>query len=186
MKYGFLILGLISVILTATAMLMKKQWWIRIIDFPRLQIIVLLLISIAGIFTFTDTYQWFVTVVLTLVFTALFIQVSYIFPYFPFTAKDISSYSGRSGKSISLMVANVRKDNRRARDLLRLIYHFRPEVLLTVETNRWWAEALKELNDHYPYCVKVPLENTYGMMLFRNKSFRMQRWSFSLKKIFPR
>src|SRR5690606_36589012 len=40
-----------------------------------------------------------------------------------------------------------------------------PDLILTVETDGWWAERLRMLDDAYPHTVKVPLDNTYGMLL---------------------
>lgn len=38
-------------------------------------------------------------------------------------------------------------------------------MVLTVETDRWWVDRLSSLHGSYPNSVKVPLANTYGMML---------------------
>ena len=40
-----------------------------------------------------------------------------------------------------------------------------PDVILTLETDAWWAAQLGPLEERYPHTVKKPLDNTYGMLL---------------------
>ncbi len=37
---------------------------------------------------------------------------------------------------------------------------------MVVETDHWWAKQLQPLMKSHPYTLKVPLENTYGMLLY--------------------
>ncbi len=64
------------------------------------------------------------------------------------------------------MVSNVRMENRRTEDFKRIVKETAPDLLLINEPDQWWAEQLAELDKIFPYAVKKPLGNTYGMMLF--------------------
>ena len=41
-----------------------------------------------------------------------------------------------------------------------------PDLILVAEANDWWDERLRVLDEDYPYSVKRPQENYYGMLLF--------------------
>ena len=41
-----------------------------------------------------------------------------------------------------------------------------PDLLLVVETDQWWVNQLKMLQDSYPYGVERPLANTYGIVFY--------------------
>lgn len=70
-----------------------------------------------------------------------------------------------SAARLSLLIANVLMTNREADAFLELVEEYDPDVVLTVETDDWWADRLSVLDDEYRYVVKEPLPNTYGMIL---------------------
>ena len=57
-------------------------------------------------------------------------------------------------------------DNRNADGLLEIVREKRPDVLLAVETDTWWESRLETLAPEYPFALKHPLENYYGMHLY--------------------
>jgi endonuclease/exonuclease/phosphatase (EEP) superfamily protein YafD len=65
-----------------------------------------------------------------------------------------------------LLISNVLMENEEHDRLLRVIEDADPDVVLTVETNARWAEALEPLAEKYPHVVRQPQENYYGMILF--------------------
>ena len=69
-------------------------------------------------------------------------------------------------QSLSIMIANVYQDNTNSKGCLQEIYKNDPHIVLMLETNQWWDEQTKELEKKYAFHVKVPLENTYGMLLY--------------------
>lgn len=56
-------------------------------------------------------------------------------------------------------------ENREAEAFLDIVRKYDPDVILTVETDRWWEEALRTLEEKYPHTIKNPLDNTYGMLV---------------------
>jgi endonuclease/exonuclease/phosphatase (EEP) superfamily protein YafD len=48
---------------------------------------------------------------------------------------------------------------------LEYVAEYDPDIVLAVETDRWWVDQLSVLSAEYPYTVNVPLPNTYGMVL---------------------
>lgn len=69
---------------------------------------------------------------------------------------------------LRVLVANVRRSNRDAEEVLALVRDERPDIFLALETNDWWNRALSPLNDAFTsHVVEVPAEATYyGMHLF--------------------
>ncbi len=68
--------------------------------------------------------------------------------------------------NLKLLVSNVYMYNKNTADYLKIISEADPDIILIVETDQWWADALADLKRTYPYSVLKPLENTYGMLLF--------------------
>jgi endonuclease/exonuclease/phosphatase (EEP) superfamily protein YafD len=66
---------------------------------------------------------------------------------------------------IVLMMSNVLQTNREYDRLLAVIDEVDPDVILAVEIDRPWMNALEPLSERYPYAVPVPLDNLYGMLL---------------------
>jgi endonuclease/exonuclease/phosphatase (EEP) superfamily protein YafD len=68
--------------------------------------------------------------------------------------------------NISILVSNVLTPNEDYHKLLEIVNRRQPDILLTLESDEKWEEALKGLEDEYKYCIKVPQDNLYGMHLY--------------------
>ncbi|MFP4469703.1 MAG: hypothetical protein ACLFPE_03410, partial [Bacteroidales bacterium] len=103
MNTAFIVLSVITITLTVVALIDKKAWWIRIFDFPRLQIISLQMVAIGGLLLIELPVSWDNGIMAALMLLALVVQVSYIFPYFPFTRKEVPDQKASTDKVISLL-----------------------------------------------------------------------------------
>ncbi|MDU0352980.1 endonuclease/exonuclease/phosphatase family protein [Paraglaciecola aquimarina] len=56
--------------------------------------------------------------------------------------------------------------NHSAEKLIRLIEEHQPDVVVTLESDIWWQQALEKIHSSYPYRVNRPLDNLYGMHLY--------------------
>ncbi|RMF55125.1 MAG: endonuclease, partial [Bacteroidetes bacterium] len=104
-------------------------------------------------------------VLTALLVLALGLQVYRIFPYTVLAPREVLD-AGPSGERFRLMEANVLMTNRNAEALLERVREADPDLLLLVETDAWWQEALRPLEDAYPYRLARPQDNTYGMLLY--------------------
>lgn len=170
MKAALSILALFFVTATLLPLIRHEVWWIRIFDFPRAQI------AVAGaIVTMAYLYFWDTrSVVEGLILGALVLCVGYqglrMIPYTGLVRQQVkSAETPRAPMSLSVAVVNVLMTNREAERLLGLLREYDPDIILTVETDEWWKDALSELDEDYPYTVKKPLPNTYGMILHSRK-----------------
>ncbi|MEX0709197.1 MAG: endonuclease/exonuclease/phosphatase family protein [Woeseia sp.] len=166
MKIVLVILALILVLATALPLLRVDQWWIRVFDFPRAQITIAGIILLAVYVYFWDAKRTYESVVLGLLVLAVVYQVMKMVPYTPLMPKQVLAAESTSDDSnLSLLIANVLMDNRESEAFLDIVSKYDPDVILTVETDDWWEEALSKLEVDYPYTLKSPLGNTFGMLV---------------------
>lgn len=158
--------GALAILVTVLPLVPSNEAWIRIWDFPRMQIAVLLavvLVSAPLVFPLRRREFAFMAAAAA----ALAWQAYAIWPYTPLhptQAKAVAECEAGSG--IRLLVANVLIDNRDARPLLELVDEFDPDVVLLVETDAWWDGQVEPLRASYPHIVAHPQEDSYGMHLF--------------------
>lgn len=147
----------------------RDEWWFRGADFPRLQILAL------GLFAFFAMLfaipEWTLTTELLFVGLAAAIayQLKMVLPYTPIWKKQVQKVKPEQineNQQISLLVANVLTPNHKYHLLLEQINRLQPDVVLTLETDQVWQEALKPIEADYPYRVAVPQDNLYGMHLY--------------------
>jgi endonuclease/exonuclease/phosphatase (EEP) superfamily protein YafD len=163
----FLIATIILLIFTLLPMWRCEAWWVRSLDFPRLQLFVvslfLLLVEalLLDLSLFT-TWGLFIVALLCLIYHAW-----WIVPYtrvFPVEVK--SAVNTDSNRFIRIMTANVLTPNRNAKALIELVRENVPDIIVTLESDAWWQARLDALEPDYPYTIKHPLDNLYGMHVY--------------------
>ena len=163
------LLHALAIFLVAAAMLpwiREGEWWIRVFDFPRLQLASLgVLLLFAYRFVDSGVLGWTMQAAIA---AATACQLWRIRPFTPLVPHQVADADpDEAGRSrVKIMVANVLMSNRQDADLIALIRKHQPDLLLTVETDAWWEERLRAIEPDYPYTVRHPLPNTYGMLLF--------------------
>lgn len=166
MSIALYVIGIFLIAATVLPIFRAYDWWVRIFDFPRSQITVLMAaVFAAALLTLEPTAENIVFIVL--LGAALAYQAYMMFPYVPFARRQVEQSTAAAGdNSINLFFANVLQDNRRSGELLRMIERSDPDIVLLVETDEWWANELQPLRETYPSVVEHISEDTYGMMLF--------------------
>lgn len=160
-------LGALAVLLTALPLIPSNHSLIRICDFPRIQLAVLLALVLIGSPFLLDMRIWYVWVFCAVLAGALAWQAHAIWPYTPLANTEVKALPQCDPASrITLLVANVLKDNRRAGPLLALVERLDPDLVLLVETDSWWDGALEPLRRAYPNAINHPQDNSYGLHLF--------------------
>lgn len=147
----------------------RDEWWFRGADFPRLQILALGIITFfAMLFVLSDWNLSTELLFLGLV-AAIAYQLKMVLPYTPLWRKQVKKVKKAQlnpEQQISLLVANVLTPNHKYHLLLEQIEILKPDLVLTLESNAEWQQALSPIEDDYPFRVAVPLENLYGMHLY--------------------
>lgn len=168
---GWIIFGLLSLIAILATLLplsSSKQWYIRVFDYPRLQ--VFFMAGIALIWYWVFYYQQNITghFFAGLLVMVLFIHAYKAFPYTVFGKKQVkdADKATRNGKTLSILISNVLQDNREYEKLINKIQKYAPDLVITTETDKRWEHALSVLDKNYPFNVSIPQDNKYGMHLF--------------------
>ena len=91
-----------------------------------------------------------------------------MFPLHLFSRKEVpaAAHEETGQPTISIMLANIYMYNTNSHAILNLVREHTPDILLVMEINEWWAGHLDDMTIEYPYRVKQPLENTYGISLY--------------------
>lgn len=177
--------GLALIVLTLLPFIRSERWWIRMWDFPRLQLAAGLL-AVLTVYVWLCTWtagEWFLSASLTVCFVY---QMSRIFNYTPLAPVQTNAASPDSSPTwFSLMVSNVRMDNRNADGFLAVVRANDPDVVLVNEPDHWWAQRLEALDSDYPYQVKIPQDNTYGMILYSRLPLRRTKTHYLVDTEIP-
>ncbi len=167
MDIAIYIVGIAMIVATALPILSAGAWWIRILDFPRLQIVFLIVVTIAAHLIFVGLGSWFDILFLSFLAASLVYQGYMMFPYTPLAKRQVEDSRQNDPESmIALLAANVLMDNSRAADLLKIIREADPDLIMLAETDDRWLQQVDELSADYPYAVRQPQDNTYGMLLY--------------------
>lgn len=166
-----------------------EAWWVRGLDFPRLQLSCLALIVALAVLGFLDWGQPSTWIMLTLSLACLSYQAWWIVPYTPLHSKEVRAAGRLSEKDrtqrIAIMTANVLTPNRSAEGLLAMVAHHRPDVLVTLESDDWWQQQLDTLEPEYPYTLKCPQDNLYGMHVYSRYPLKNAALQFLVEEDVP-
>jgi endonuclease/exonuclease/phosphatase (EEP) superfamily protein YafD len=160
--------GSFMMVVTALSLLRAKAWWIRIWDFPRMQLAVVGAASLATAAYTSRPFEWWPRGVFLLALAAaVAYQAVLVWRYSPLAPLEVqNSRSLDSRHRLALVMSNVLQTNRDADRLLAVIRSVDSDVVLCVETDDWWRTRLDALLDTHPHTIQCPLDNTYGMLLY--------------------
>lgn len=186
MRIFTLILCAIVIIATGLPLINSAEWWIRIFDFPRIQIAALTLLTIL-LATVYLKFKWAFKLPLLIILTAALVyQVQFVVIYTPlYTTQAKDSNKQREENSFTLLVSNVLMDNENKESLLSLVEKEKPDILLITEPDQAWATALSKLDKDFPYSIKHPLENTYGIIMLSKLPLSESKVNFLVKDDIP-
>ena len=160
--------GLIAFV-TIWGWLPLDNWWVRGVEFPRIQIMILGIIAWVGMLAFGSEWQlgqWLLFIVLSI---TLAFQLRMVLPYTKLWKKEVKNAKDKPEVQecqLKIMVSNVLTPNDQTQKLVDLVKDKQPDILITLETDKKWETALNQIEADYPYTVKVPLDNLYGMHLY--------------------
>ncbi len=163
------LLSLVLIFATAIPLLRSDDWWIRIFDFPRIQIASLSGLALAGYaaLRFVGRLRHWEHALAAAVGLGLVWQLYSIAPYTAHYPREMAqSQATDDSNSLSLLVYNVLVDSREVEPLLDLIREQDPDIILLTEPTQWWLEQLTSLEQKYPHTLLQPQENHYGLLLY--------------------
>jgi endonuclease/exonuclease/phosphatase (EEP) superfamily protein YafD len=174
-------------VFTLLPLLTTNEWYVRIFDFPRVQLIVTMVLTLAafGIEAAIHARRAEqpdrsdrprkpsrlrriarVAPPVLLALAACW-QGYRILPYTPLGTIQLQrSADPDAADTLRLLIFNVRYDNTDTGTLFGLIEKEDPDVILLVEPTDWWHAQLQPLEDRYPHAIRRPQENHYGILLY--------------------
>lgn len=176
------------VIVTATLMSLipRDEWWIRDFDFPRLQIIFLGAVCLTLLLALPIEWDNQRIAACLFLIAALVYQLKMVLPYtfiWPSQVKLATDMDER--QQISMIVSNVLTTNTKYHLLLAEIDTHQPDIILTLESDKSWEQALSVIEPIYPHVVRVPLDNLYGMHLYSRLPLKDTEVKFLLSDDIP-
>ena len=163
------LLACVVIWLSFWSLIPRDEWWFRGADFPRLQILALGLIAFILMLLWDAPWDWVREAILIGLIAAVAYQLKMVLPYtfvWKKQVKTVAKTELQPERQISLIVSNVLTPNTQYHLLLQQIRQHQPDLILTLESDAHWEQALSVLEDDYSYRVAVPLDNLYGMHLY--------------------
>jgi endonuclease/exonuclease/phosphatase (EEP) superfamily protein YafD len=163
-----LVLAAITVLLTGLAMLRVRAWWVRVWDFPRVQVAALGVVALALLVAAGSDGGVELTVGAADAVAVLW-QAGLVWRYTPLAPREVQrARAPDRARTLSLVMSNVLQPNRDAGRLTGVLRDADADVILCVETDGWWAERLDAMarENGYAHALRCPLDNTYGMLLY--------------------
>ena len=154
-------------------------WWIRYLDFMRLQVAIALVGLIAVYAMLGGARGGMGALVMLLALGGLVYQGYRLYPYAPVVSPMALQVSCPDEDSLSVLVANVQASNRQGDAFLKIVRDADPDVLVVMETNAWWNEQLASLGGYphrHQYIPDGPAY--YGMHLMSRLTLSDTRTEF--------
>ncbi len=141
-------------------------WWIRMFDFPHLQLTFITFAAILFYIFKFDFKAWKDYIFIGILILCSIFQFSKIYPYTKFADFEVLN-SEKKESQLTIFTSNVLQKNDEF-DLLTSMFNDKDaDIMLFTETHRDWMRAIKNaLDPSYKSQVEVPLSNTYGMLLY--------------------
>ncbi len=185
MELTYYLLSALLVIASSMPFVSDQHWVFRIFDFGRIQLMFLQLIMLAaGFFMIGDRNAAFWAMEAAL--AGFFIYHSIIlFPYTHLYPVGNRTNKAKDSESISILSVNVYQYNKEYQLLIDLVNEIKPDIVLTMETNKDWENALSVLEKDYPNATKVPLDNTYGMHFYTHLKVQRSKVNYFMADDLP-
>lgn len=141
-------------------------WYVRMFDYPRLQVALGLLAALIAFAATMETGAWAEWAFAAALAVAVAYLATLILPYTPLLRRQVVTIRDAGGERVRVLIANVRVGTRDAGPFLQAVERVDPDIILTAETDHWWDRALEPLTTRYPHAVRLPKDDGFGMHFF--------------------
>jgi len=174
------------VVATLLPLWRHPHWSVRSFDFPRLQLAVLAALLVIAQLIFLDFGRPLSWALLLVAAGSLAVQLWWVLPYTAIWPKEVKDApTPNPERTLAILTSNVLTHNRNAEALLALVKEHEPDILVTLESDKWWEDQLVVLEGKMPYSIKCPLDNLYGMHVFSRLPLHEPEVCFLIEKEVP-
>lgn len=155
-------------------------WWVRFWDFPRVQIGFLLIVLLAVHLIASDRDAPRILAAV-LVLAALAMHALKVLPFTSVAPPVARLVDGCApGNDLRILSFNVQRSNEVTEELVDLVAAADPDLVLLMETDEAWDEAILQLSDEYPEIARHVPEDAryYGMHLLSRLPLLSPRFLF--------
>ena len=176
-KALYLLLSLIAIAVAVASILSlfrnTESRYLKMLDFPRIQLFWLSVVSLVLFVIDTKRWQWYDFGLVVALLAGLGINGAYLIHYTALVAVRVPEATAPRdpAREISLLLANVKMRNRTSQPLLEAIESRTPDLVLVMEVDNWWDDQLRSLQRYYPHTHKAVNEQAYGMTLYSKFPF---------------
>ncbi|GGE35189.1 endonuclease/exonuclease/phosphatase family protein [Sphingobacterium cellulitidis] len=167
MEITLIIFGCLLIIFTALPLVRKDHWTFRVFEYPRIQKLALSTLWVILYAIHADFENKTLLILLVLIIGIIAYLLKQILPFTPLGKKQVYKAENIDDKNnLKIMISNVYEDNDNYKGCLSVIHLNDPDLVLLLETSHEWDRQTQSLEVDYKYHVKVPIDNTYGMLLY--------------------
>lgn len=170
MEYFYYITAGLLIFFSLIPLIQNQHWFFRFFDFAKVQILILQVCLFVSAWFYVEVNTTYY-IVQFLLLACIIYEVILLYKYTPLYRIEKRTKSSKSSESIKIISANVYQFNKDYASFINLITREKPDMILTMESNQSWEDALQVLKKDYPYFVEVGLENTYGIHLYSKFPF---------------
>lgn len=150
------------------SMLRHSVWWVRIWDFPRIQILILGVLMLVigawlGIQAVVLHPLWIVTSILLVLATLQ--QSRWAIRMTPLVKPEVESAASQSDDRIRIIASNVDYTNTNRNSAMTLFAELHPDLLALVEVDEDWESEIASQEEGFPHCVSELNADGRGMAL---------------------
>ena len=158
---------------TALSLSHHPHWYVRGWDFPRVLIAGLSLAAGAVYRAFFFDERWWEIAWLFGLGAVICYQASRTVAFAPIAPKQVKRSARSPGDcSFRLAISNLLQENREHERWLAVVTAVDPDVVVAVEVDAAWRNALEPLRRSHPHVVERVQDNYYGMALFSRLPIR--------------
>lgn len=180
--------GIFAVLVSLFPFVAADYWWIRIFDYPHVQLTILTFVALSVYFFRFDIRSWRDYTFVLVLGACFLLQLLKIYPYTPFAEVEVNENKAAvPQRSLSILAINVFQKNQEYQRVINEIFLHDPDLLVFTETDKIWQREIRErLRDFgYDYRMEMPLDNTYGMLLYSRLELVDPQIKFLLQDSIP-
>lgn len=141
--------------------------FVRVCDFPRLQVMAFAAVTFVAVLAFvhgSPAEAWLLLALLAVIGVQA-IHIARFTPLWRRQSVDVDGEVPESG-TISILSTNVKLSNHDYARTLKIIADADPDIAILIEVDDDWCRAASVLKDDRPHAVTRPLDTGYGMCLY--------------------
>lgn len=181
-------IGVLAVVLTLFPFVAADYWWIRMFDYPHVQLTIFTLVALLIYFFRFDIRSWRDYTFIGVLSACFLFQLTKIYPYTPFADYQVkNNLEVNKDRTVSLLITNVLQKNKEYRKVLDEILLTDPDIIILTEANNRWRNELAPFIRKFGYTfqAEMPLDNTYGMLYYSRLKSINPKIEFLLQDSIP-